>query len=823
MTTRRSFLKAATAGVGAVLLDGFAHGVPAIQAKPLIESVADACRRLAPLGWRQMLMNVTGSELDIGADDLRRELDKPLARIDRDFPGFGDFAIAGTRAIQPGQPDRSLLHHAFASPTVVAERMGTELRGFPTLSEIEAVENYVYGSVPPTLDALRRRAGNRPLAIAVFALHYRNAPDSVHGHHAELCFARTGISRLGTIEPQYDAQKRVFVSVDEARPFDFRVVPRRFAAFLAVQMHGAPDSFGPQDPVDGDDKRLFWVPIHKLFSGSECIAGLDLDVSYGRGLRNEELAEFHRFLDRSGLQNNWRGRDLERFPFLIRDEMIGSLSRRAEFGPGVLEPRASPLAVAAQYDGRPLTFPVDGQYTSQEANLQLGSMMVLPSTATTAPVYLDDAGQDTQRPAPQYINVRHRVLANGEIDNLNRRPDMLEIIRRGGYQTQHYIDLTGDGWIEARCPQLASQVDARLPAYCTVSLPDFFPKVTQRELMLWWKNVAPKPVRDALWAIPPLALSQTRIAANITLPVGFSLDDTTVTAIVSQPSDGYGPAQTPNGPIVRDKVGLPDGSPGLFDPGWDTSQNIWFNDPNKKLEKFLVGFALGSPFIEDAKLCAALGSYWPGVAPDATRTFQPDKILSGISYPWPSVVPLTDQEIGSAPVAGGAFMPWDGVHGPSLRKVGERWLAAYTDAIHTDYIDLLGTMTAALTSRIDTEEYQARILAMESVYWALGIHGDRPVNETLRAKAAWAVLSFRTVEVGEPEMAEAERVASARLAGTRRYRFHVYRWGKQSPDPDNMRIVLVEMLDQVILYVDGSTVLMRRNDGPWGTGTSLPT
>ena len=46
-------------------------------------------------------------------------------------------------------------------------------------------------------------------------------------------------------------------------------------------------------------------------------------------------------------------------------------------------------------------------------------------------------------------------------------------------------------------------------------------------------------------------------------------------------------------------------------------------------------------------------------------------------------------------------------------------MAAYTDATRTDYIDLVGTMTAALTSRIDTAEYQARILAMEAVYWAL--------------------------------------------------------------------------------------------------------
>ena len=101
----------------------------------------------------------------------------------------------------------------------------------------------------------------------------------------------------------------------------------------------------------------------------------------------------------------------------------------------------------------------------------------------------------------------------------------------------HYYDGVGDGWIEAICPQLSDSVDAVLPAYCMVGLPDFFPKVTQRELMVWWQTRVPAPIRSALWAIHPLALSQTRIAANITLPAGFSLVDTTITAIVTQPTE----------------------------------------------------------------------------------------------------------------------------------------------------------------------------------------------------------------------------------------------------------------------------------------------
>ena len=832
MTTWRDFLKYTAIGIGAIAAAPTLHALAA-DPRPLIDGVAAACRRLAPLGWRQLLLEVTDNALDIGATDLSRELAKPLPRIDRDTPGFGDFNVTGIRAIEPRHPDRSLLYHAFAAPTVVADSKETELRGFPTLAEIEAVEDYVYGVEPPRLEDLRGYAGTRPLGIVVYALQYRNAPMSVHGRHAELCFARSGIARLGTIEPLYDAKARNFIAVDPARPFDFRVVPRRFAAYLAIRMDGASDSFGPQDPLPQDNGLQFWVPIHKLFNGRECIAGLDLQVNLARGLRNDEIAMFHRFLDLNGLQNNWSGEDLEQYPFVIKDEKIGSLSQRPDFGSGVLEPRPGPLSSKAEYKGHLLTFPVDGAYTRIPANLQFSSLQVLPAVAETVePRYMEDSAQHTQRPGPEYVNIRHKLRPDGTIENLNLDPDLTQIMRQGGYQTLHYIDGAGDGWIEAHCPQLDALVAAHMPAYCMVALPDFFPRVSQRELMLWWRDKVPKPVRDALWAIQPLALSQTRIAGNITLPVAFSLEDTTITAIVSQPEDAAGPVQTPNGPWTIEKTGLPDGSPGLFDPGWDTSQGIYFRDPERPLQKFLAGYGLGSPFIEDAKLCAALGAYWPGVAPDATRTFQPDKRIGGEFYPYPTIVPLTDEEIGSAPIANGQSMPWDGVHGPHASTFQGRPVAAYTDARRVDYIDLLGTMTAALTSKIDTPEYQARILAMEAVYWALGIHdpdfvkrygAKEAVFKVLQAKAAWAVLSFRAIRQDDADLAAAQQATGARLAGSRHYFFHVYRWGKQFPDPDKMTIAYVEMLEQVFAYVSNDTVLLRHDNGSWTTDQSMPT
>src|SRR3712207_7701916 len=52
--------------------------------------------------------------------------------------------------------------------------------------------------------------------------------------------------------------------------------------------------------------------------------------------------------------------------------------------------------------------------------------------------------------------------------------------------------------------------------------------------------------------------------------------------------------------FVRRHLHLTDGMAGLFDPGWDLSQ-----DRTADNRFFLANHGLGTPFIEDAKLCAA--------------------------------------------------------------------------------------------------------------------------------------------------------------------------------------------------------------------------
>ena len=244
---------------------------------PLVDAVAGACARLAPSGWGELL---AAHGLDLAAADVRAELLRPLPAIDRALPGFEDFAGEGVRAIEPGRPAHSLLYHAFASPNVAHGAGREPLSEFPTLDEIAAVENLVFGIQPPSLAEVGARFPGTLMAVAVFSSEYRPAPETVHRRHADVCLSRTGVARVGTAPPLYDPAARGFVPFD-ADPHTIRALPARYDAYLAVQLGGRFDLFGPMnfdlgrtfEPAQpSDETRSFWVPVHKLFAGPECCA-----------------------------------------------------------------------------------------------------------------------------------------------------------------------------------------------------------------------------------------------------------------------------------------------------------------------------------------------------------------------------------------------------------------------------------------------------------------------------------------------------------------------------------------------------------------------
>lgn len=154
-------------------------------------------------------------------------------------------------------------------------------------------------------------------------------------------------------------------------------------------------------------------------------------------------------------------------------------------------------------------------------------------------------------------------------------------------------------------------------------------------------------------------------------------------------------------------------------------------------------------------------------------------------------------------------------------------MVAYQEMESVDYIDLVGTMTSALTSRTEPDEYKARILAMASVYWSLGIQEGDPLQpdnykKLMRQKADWAVLSFKAVSANDADLQTAAHAAKHVFAGSYIYRFEIFRWGDQREDPANPKIALVEILEEVTAYSDGKCVIKKAGDS-WALDASIPT
>ncbi len=794
----------------------------------LLEAVRETCEDLAGEGWRDLMLDVTRGGFDMLADNLADQLVAPIGSIDRTMHGFEDYAPAGCHAIEAGSPARSLLYHALASPLVTAH-YGFTLGVFPTLAQIETVENYVYGVAMPTLDEFCSD-GNQ-LGIVVFALEYRPASRTPHRRHADLCFSRTGIARVGTTSATYDAPTRQWSSLDPDDPYAFRVTPVRYAPFVARllpgQTGGLPDRF-----VVGDDTRSFWVPIHKLFDGAECIAGLSLELEWSVGHINEKLFRLHSYLQANGYDTGWDQDQITRPPFQFTDG-IAELSTDPADGLGVIVPAVHPrLVEPAVFDDKPLALKVAADLKPTRLHSQVvlekyfsglevkpaGPFPTRSNDQTLTPI-------GRSHPASEIINGRHKVLPDGSEQNLNDAPNVGDVVAAGGFWARHFLDFSGDGWVGVTCSALAPSITTTRAAYSVVAGPDFFPYCDQLPLIEWAESL-PAQIRQGLWTVLPRALSDTRIATNQQLrgagfapPAGPGLTDTTGTAIVCQLDIDDGQPQVWSAGTVRLKSSLPDGASGVFDPGWDVTTDAVTDTDASQL--FLAAYGLGTPFVEDAKICAALGTYWPAVAPDATRTFQPDHF-------WPTVSPLTDQEIGMV-----GDMPWDGIKGPVRVGFGPTSVIEFTDIDYADYVDqaLAGRFTAALTSRIDLAEYCDRVLSMAMVYDALGIklppesdQRGKPVSlfermqMFLLAKAVWNVLHYGVVPADDPGASAALAATGHTWSGSKVYGGTLFRHGQASQGP-TFKLVHVAILEEADFYTDLFSVLITRGGEAWQVKT----
>lgn len=708
----------------------------------MLTDLRNSLVRLSNGGWGSLFSNLN---LDPASATLKDDLLAPvplssleLSQID----GFGDIAPDARRLIEPGRPAQSILFHAYASPNVFRDSTGTNFTAFPTPADLDLIENVVFGLVPQSLDTVLARIGVGPnVAVVAFAREYRQAAKTVHGHHADLVFSRTGVARVGTLAARWDGPSRAYLPRDDADdPFAFRVLPCRYGAYLSVQLKGDASNFGPfkinrghrlgrQSVPSPDEEMDFWVPVHKLFTGPDCLVGKVLDVQLEGHHINEKLKRIHDYnmgaAGQLGFESGFKPPETDSEPFLIGSG-LAEFSDASEDGPGVLIPIPRPSLIAP----------------TQKEGTHIGTRVPAMPGNGLAPSFNIEASGNAH-PAPEWMHVRHRIRNDGSLQDLNEKRAVGDVVRDArvdgvrNYVAAHYTDFGGDGWIDVRVGGLDGDLARIVPAYSVLAAPDFYPFVDQSSLLDWWETQVPTRFRG-IWFRPPLTLADQRSAANITLRTyGADIrpENTTPTAMLgllgsSGSGDSVGSVEE-----VKRTTFLPDGAAGIYQPGWDVSTDVTENVLH------LAAYGLGSPFPEDAKLCAALSAYWPGVAPDSSRS-------AGRRV----VAPLTDKEIGleTAPA-------WDGILGPRRVVSGNESFIETDNFDHVDYIPsaLNNRFTMVETMKVSQQDYQFRIMSTARMYRLLGdLHG---IGSDLRpVYGSYRMLSFRHGRDGDADIQAAE-------------------------------------------------------------------
>jgi len=664
--------------------------------------------------------------LRLEAADLAAELRRPLldatgkSTINRTLAGFEDFSPAGTAAIEPGDPARSLLYHALASPNVYPAPSGLRTdEDFPTLLELDTIENYVYSVAKKKLQDF----GN--VVIAVFGCQYRPGSASVHGQHADMAYSRTGIARVGTGPMHYDALRRSFWAVPQGGAAGISVMPARYSAFLAEKR-----KLGNQDSVvhplngqnQGDDDNTFLIPVHKLFPGAECLVGENIQVSFLEYHRSEKLKKMHELAPADGGVLPLPGFNINQPPFVRESQDLVALQPVGGSTLLVPTPRAALVEPAKQLNS------VSGKsefvrfhvppIIPDKNRFQKYSSFLIEST---------DAGMA----APEYASIRLHVRPNGQLFDVNTldTANYEKVLRTGQFEgvpgvkdglleAAHLLDNTCEGAISV---QIAlSHPLKSFAAVSFVAAPDFLPLVGQIDVQRWaerneltdddfFAKGAPTPLCYGRGLTPNPTLLDPRTHAG---PAFDRADrvNRTITALIGPAPRGHAA-----GPPVKSSVAttwLTDGAADVFDPGWDTSV---FSDSEGR---FYANYGLGSPFPEDAKLCAALNSFWPAAAPDVGRTFGGKTAL-----------PLLDEELGLHPkhprvLAGAASSHpgWDGEFGPFFFNNDAK--VNFAEIERSDYTStaLHGGMNLGLLGQIETEEQLARMDAFREC--ADRIRGD---------------------------------------------------------------------------------------------------
>jgi hypothetical protein len=677
--------------------------------------------RTLPEGWKRLLLEGLG--LDVAAADLA-SAPTATARIDRARKGFDDLDPSIVRLVEPGQPARSVLYHAFASPRVIPD--SANQTWWPSPQDLDLLEDWITCLVPLAPEVIPSGA-----VVGMFAYEYRPASEMPHQQHAGFVYSRTGIARVGEAEPTWDGASRSWSSRSPHDKGGFAAIPARYAAFLAVPVKTGSGACLLGKSQDKDQDRTFYLPARKLVFGEP----------FEQGKLELHLGEYHR---REKLRRLFVGGDypttanLQTWPY-VRDSLApGEHASGANRGPErlvdltslgsavtVASPAAPLVRVAREPGGAIAILPdVPERSALHKGNFALNRSATSLRTNTGGIKLVEDAivngvlnRNENARPrnAPEFANIRHEPPTSGDalVDlGTTLDADFRDVVNRGGYAAVLFEDSVCDGILAVDVPALG-RLGPTLPAFSVVTAPDFFPHAGEIDIQDWTDLVDNGDVQMQFRSGTPVPLCQGRLPPNLTLqtPIkgarAFSPQDDTAVAVLSSPPLGSNSTPRRRGDRGLEQsqatTFLTDGASDAFAPGWD----ITFSEENG--QTFYSTFGLGSPFPEDVKLCAADNGFWPAASPDAGRTFQNS----------PTAIPLLDEELGwhpdnpRKPPHEPASWGWDGEQGPFIAPSGE---VNYCDFWRSDYVSnvLLGRFGSGKLAELQASELIARMDALRA-------------------------------------------------------------------------------------------------------------
>lgn len=473
-------------------------------------------------GWDDYLRSVLNKDhIDYETGNLLYEKLTNIKEITKKS-GFEDFG--GVRIIEPGNPSLSLLYHALASPRVKNSSVK-----YPDLFHLDILENYIY-ELKTWEDYLSGKKQNN-LQLMVLAYEYRPSsktpPLGVNDFEdrfvkfAQLTFSRTGISRIGNEDVNYDPESRSFTNKPSqpSRIKNISVTPARFGLFLTelvdvkknemdavkvmnIQKEEYTNLKGSNVPLN----RQFIKPIRKIFDSEQ------FKIRFGESHLNQKLYKFSQFelhgkkIEDVNKNAEW---NVATFPFkrisatdedgnhlkehmtdyeLVNIKRIGSSA--------LLSSVPNNLIRMATQNGKVLSFYVEPKWERRYNALKLNDKKYTDIHDSIWTEFIYRKKRRTSlfralRNAPLFVNIKFKI-DGGKLMHLDEMSDDMEkTIAEGGYQATLFEDSICDGCVSATLtlhpdaiPDIINFLKAKqpLPAFSLVTAPDFFPYIDSNDI-----------------------------------------------------------------------------------------------------------------------------------------------------------------------------------------------------------------------------------------------------------------------------------------------------------------------------------------------------